>query len=333
MHRFAYVLILCVAAPLYAQPATGQKPAPKPPAAKTPPAPAPKPAQPPQLAQPAQPAQVEEAKRHFEQAVALFNDGNYSAALAEFQAAYQARPAPQVLYNIGLTEKALFRYPEAIDALNRYLAGSPNLAPEARARTLELIGEMKALLADVTLSVTPPGATITVDGRVLGQAPLPVVQLAAGAHSIEVAKDGYRAERRDLMVTAGVPAKMSVALAAIPRTGKVHIAASVPQAMISIDGKPVGLAPLDVELLQGGHQLAVSAPKYDVHRSELVVAAGQTRTVEITLDRTQHLYQKWYFWTPIAAVAAGAAIGLGVGLTSREPPLPGTLNPGAGRVN
>src|SRR6185503_20787563 len=111
MRRFACVVILFAATPLYAQPA---------------PAPAPK-----VVAPPAEnPAVVEEAKRHFEQGVALFNDGNYSAALAEFEAAYKTRPAPAVLYNIGLTQKALFRYPEAIDSLTRYLAALPELAPE-----------------------------------------------------------------------------------------------------------------------------------------------------------------------------------------------------------
>ncbi|HEY7957791.1 MAG: PEGA domain-containing protein [Polyangia bacterium] len=316
MRRFAFLLTILAAAPVLAQKAPPTAPAPQ--------------------VKPAEnPAAAEEAKRHFQQAVALFNDGNFSAALAEFEAAYHSRPAPAVLYNIGLTQKALFRYTEAIDSLQRYLAESPALAPEQRAQTEELIREMQALLADVSLEITPPGATITIDGRLMGKAanaPF-TLKLAAGNHSVEVAADGYRPEHRELMVTAGVPAKMRFQLAAIPRTGKVHIAASQPQAMVAIDGKPVGLAPLDVELPAGGHQLEVSAPKYNVHRSELVVAAGQNRSLEITLERPQHVYEKWYFWTPIAVVAAGAAVGLGVGLTSREGPLAGTLNPGAGKVN
>ena len=45
---------------------------------------------------------------------AVYNDGDYNTALSEFEAAYKAHPSPGVLYNVGLTQKALFRYPEAI---------------------------------------------------------------------------------------------------------------------------------------------------------------------------------------------------------------------------
>ena len=39
------------------------------------------------------PQALEEAKRHFQQGVALYNDGNFNGALAEFEAAYAARPS------------------------------------------------------------------------------------------------------------------------------------------------------------------------------------------------------------------------------------------------
>ena len=52
-------------------------------------------------------AQLVDAKRHFDQAVALFNDGDFGGALAEFEASYKIRPSAGVLYNIGLTQKSL----------------------------------------------------------------------------------------------------------------------------------------------------------------------------------------------------------------------------------
>lgn len=281
----------------------------------------------------ATPETIAEAKRHFQQAVALYNDGNYSAALAEFEAAYQTRPAAAVLYNIGLSQKALFRYPEAISSLRRYLDGSPRLTQEQRTRTEEIIAEMKALLADVKLEVTPEGAAVRIDERDYGKAPLTGLQLAAGSHTIEVSADGYEPARRELMVTAGVPSELRVELAAIPRTGKARITSSQPQSLVTIDGQSYGFAPVDVELPAGGHQLEVSAAKYETQRSELVLTAGQSRDIDVTLKKTEHLYQKWYLWAPIGLVAAGAAVGLGVGLTQTEGPIAGTLNPGAGKVN
>jgi len=192
---------------------------------------------------------------------------------------------------------------------------------------------MKALLAEVTFTVEPAGAAVIVDGRTLGQAPLAPQGIAAGNHTVEISAEGYQPQKRELLVTAGVPATLTFKLALIPKTGKVHIAASRPQALVRIDGKAYGFAHVDVELAGGGHQLEISAPRYNVYTSELVVTAGTARAVDATLSRTAHVYEKWYFWTPLAVAAAGLAVGLGVGLTSREGPLAGTLNPGAGKVN
>jgi hypothetical protein len=283
---------------------------------------------------PENPAVAEEAKRHFTQAVALYNDGNYNGALAEFEASYQLRPTvPAVLYNIGLTQKALFRYSEAIASLRRYLAEEPRVPPERRAQVEQIVAEMKALLADVTFTVAPDGAQLSLDGRPLGRAPLPTLGIAAGNHVLEVSADGYRPIKRELMVTAGAPLALAVKLEQIPKTARVHVAASRPRALVSVDGKWYGFAPVDVELGAGGHQLEVTATKFLPWRTELVVVPGQPRTVDVTHERASHIYEKWYFWTPLAVVAAGAAIGLGVGLTQREGPIQGTLAPGAGRVN
>ena len=115
----------------------------------------------------------------------------------------------------------------------------------------------------------------------------------------------------------------------------MHIQSKTAGAIIAVDGKMLGTGPADVDLGPGGHTLEVAAPKYELHREELVVAAGQTRNVDVLLTPIvppKKFYQKWYFWTPVAAVVAGAAIGLGVGLGTRQAPLEGSLPPGVGPV-
>ena len=170
---------------------------------------------------PAAPAASDEGKRHFEQAVALYNDGDYATALAEFSASYQAAPLPAVLYNIGVAQKALFRYAEAIDTLQRYLAEAQPRA-ERRAEVERLCAEMEALLAPVTLQVTPADAALVVDGRsAAGGARGRPLRLAAGAHVIEASAEGYRPLRREIMVSAGRPLTLTLALAELPRAGKV----------------------------------------------------------------------------------------------------------------
>ena len=58
---------------------------------------------------------TEAARSHFKTGVKLYQDGDYTGALAEFQAAYDFKPGPGSLQNIALCQKALFRYAEAAD--------------------------------------------------------------------------------------------------------------------------------------------------------------------------------------------------------------------------
>src|SRR4051794_26654217 len=67
-------------------------------------------------------AQGDAYKQHMDNGVKLFHDQNYSAAITEFRAAYEARPNPNPLVNIALCEKAVFHYPKAIAALEAVLA-------------------------------------------------------------------------------------------------------------------------------------------------------------------------------------------------------------------
>ncbi len=342
MSRLLAIWIVLVGTRALAQtpPAPPSPPPPQAPAPTPVPAPQPQPQPGPPAPAPAEPTgDAEGAKRHFEQAVALFNDGNFPAALTEFEQAYRLRPAAFVHYNIGLTQKALFRYSDAIASLQRYLDESTALTPERRAEATQIINELKALLADVTLVVLPAGAAVTLDGRAMGVAPFSrPLAIAAGIHKLEITADGHEPQKRDLIVTAGVPLRIELALKAISRIGKVRITSSVPRATVLIDGKAVGVVPLELELEAGGHRLEVSAPDHHVRRDELVIAAGQTRQVEVSLDRVivekKRWYKQWYVWTGVAAVVVGGTVGCGLAgcFDTQQGPIEGSLAPGAGSV-
>jgi hypothetical protein len=285
------------------------------------------------------PAAVEEAKRHFQQGVALYNDGDFSGALAEFEGAYRSHPTPGVLYNIGLTLKSLRRYSESIAKLEQYLQQEQKLTSERRSEVQQLITEMRALLADVTIYIVPDGASVLLDGRTIGTSPLRPVGIPAGNHVIEVTADGFQPARKEVIVTAGVPMAIELKLAPIPKTGKVHVTASQPMARVFIDKKEYGFAPIDAELGIGGHQLEVSVPGYQVSRSELVVAGGQTRDVAVTLElpaetmRPPKFYEKWWFWTIAGVVVVGGTAAGIAAASSTQGPIKGTLDPGAQPVN
>jgi hypothetical protein len=275
-----------------------------------------------------------QARLHFQQGVALYQDRNYDAALAEFLGAYGISHEPVVLYNLGLTYKALFRYGEAVDALERYLGESgPKISKERRVDVERVVSELKSLLADVTIVVRPPEAAVLVDGRAVTLGVEGIVKLAPGTHVVEATASGYTGDRRAITVVAGTPQTVSLALAAIPHTARIKIAAAQLGARVAIDGKDLGPSPVEIELPAGGHQVEVSAPGYAPDRSELTVAAGQSRTVTVALEApraeadTRPLYRRWWFWTGIGVVAA-AAVTVAVWPRSTQGPIIGSLGIG-----
>lgn len=315
----AWFLLSAVACASYswgANAAPGDVPSPQaPPPARDPVVPIPAappttPAAPPPTAN-----KLAEARLHFQQGVALYQEHNYDAALAEFQGAYAASGQPIVLYNLGLTFKALFRYSDAVDSLDHYLkestARNEAVTPERRAEVEGIIAEMKSLLAEVTLMVQPPQATIRVDGRPVTMGIEGIVKLAAGTHSIEASQADYTTDHRDIIVVAGVSQSLSLKLTPIPHTGHVKISASQAGARVAVDGRDLGAAPVDVELDAGGHHLDVTAPGFAANNSELAVAAGQSRELAITLDLpapppVTPFYQRWWFWGGVAVAVAVA---------------------------
>lgn len=118
--------------------------------------------------------------------VKLFQDKNLTAAIAEFQAAYTAKPKASPLINIALCHKGMFNHPKAIAALETALARHGDaMNPEDKKAAEDAIAEMSALLAHVTVSVSPRHATLSIDGEDqppwIAEKPIP---LGPGPHKI-----------------------------------------------------------------------------------------------------------------------------------------------------
>ncbi|HVZ70876.1 MAG TPA: PEGA domain-containing protein [Polyangia bacterium] len=298
-------------------------------------APAAKPAAAPAAAPPSA-AKLGEARLHFQQGVALYKEQNFDAALAEFQGAYAISGEPVVLYNLGLTQKALFRYADAAATLERYLSESAaHGQPVAKARRAEvenLVAEMHSLLADVTLVVKPAEASVLVDGRAAALGIDGVVKLAAGSHVVEATAPGYVGDKKAITVVAGVPQTLALTLAAIPKTGHVRVQSSEIGARVAIDGKDLGPAPVELELAPGGHTVEATAPGFAPTHLEIVVAAGQARTIVAPLERPRaaeaHLpgvLGKWWFWTGVVAVAAATTATIALWPAGTQGPITGSL--------
>jgi tetratricopeptide (TPR) repeat protein len=85
------------------------------------------------------------ARRHYERGEKLFALGKFDDALEEYQTAFDAKPLPGFLYNIGQCYRNLGDYDQAIFSFKKYLKLEPD-APnqEAVERLIEELEGKKA---------------------------------------------------------------------------------------------------------------------------------------------------------------------------------------------
>lgn len=145
------------------------------------------------------------ARQHYGRGIELAAQGNYSQALQEFQEAYRIRPHFAVLYNIGQAYIALQQPIDAIATLEQYQReGKDRIAVERIQETNAQIAAEKALIAEIGLTARPTGASIVIDGKEVGKAPLEApMRVAAGKHALSVRTADGTEVVRDIVARGG----------------------------------------------------------------------------------------------------------------------------------
>jgi len=144
----------------------------------------------------------EEARKHYDRAVELVDDGQLEGAIVEFQRSYDLTHHFAVLYNIGQVFVSLARPVDAVDAYERYLADGGKKVPAARRAEVEKeIVRQKARIATLEIRALPQGASLRLDGNEIGKAPIYApVRVGVGKHTITASAEGYDSAERDVIV-------------------------------------------------------------------------------------------------------------------------------------
>ncbi|MGO9291949.1 MAG: PEGA domain-containing protein [Polyangia bacterium] len=135
----------------------------------------------------------EEARKHYDRAIELVDDGQLEGAIVEFQRSYDLTHHFAVLYNIGQVFVSLARPVEAVDVYERYLVGGGKSIPAARRAEVEQeIARQKARIATLEIRGLPEGAAVRLDGKEIGKAPIAApVRVGVGTHAIAASAEGY----------------------------------------------------------------------------------------------------------------------------------------------
>jgi formylglycine-generating enzyme required for sulfatase activity len=135
---------------------------------------------------------------------------------------------------------------------------------------------MEKLPGLIDLASEPPGATVTIDGAIVGSTPLYRQEIAAGNRAIRFELDRYLPEERVVEIECfGKQSRLAVTLA--PAWAIFTLETDPEGATVTVDGTEKGVTPLELELLAGQRDIVFTKPEYTPLAVELVVEAGQDR--------------------------------------------------------
>jgi tetratricopeptide (TPR) repeat protein len=149
--------------------------------------------------------EVVQARKHFSQGLKLYKDGDFDAALVQFERAYAVKPNYKVLYNIAQSYFELRQYVEARDSLLRYLKdGGDAIDAERRSSVENDLTELQRRISHLTLVVNVAGAAVYIDGKKVGTTPLQsAVDVSEGQRTIAIESADRGSKQRVVRVAGG----------------------------------------------------------------------------------------------------------------------------------
>ncbi len=161
----------------------------------------------------AEATQDEAVRALIRQGEQLFVQRRYSEAMAAYRRAYDQTGAHGLLYMLARCHEELGELEAAIDLFEKFLLTSP--PPEVRGKASGALRLLRQRITEsrLVLQVAPFGATVVVDGQVVGVAPVEPRIVTPGWHDIEVRHPGYAAARERVQVRGGREATVAVELA------------------------------------------------------------------------------------------------------------------------
>lgn len=229
-----------------------------------------------------------QARQHFERGYTLAADGDFAAAIEEFERAQALRPNVSLLYNLGQAYAAAGRSSDAVTTLERYLghAGS-EITPERQRQVEAILRYHSARVGRMELDVSPPGASVVVDGKPLGVAPFaqPLV-LAAGIHAVVVTAPGFAPAAASVEVQAKQASRLKLALEPLAgSTALLLVDCDLAQVELHVDGAAVAMSrgALAVPVAPGTHSVRFSRAGYVPDERRVAARAGVTPRITCAL--------------------------------------------------
>jgi hypothetical protein len=229
----------------------------------------------------------EDARRHLRGGVTLYNEGNYEAALVEFEASFAKLASAAALQNIALCQTKLFRYVEAIDTLERLQTSfGAALSQDESQSVEEALRNLSQLVGTLTLRVEPRSAWVTVDGRRLTPEELAQpLRLSSGRYRIEAGAANHVPKSQTVKVAGGEARTVRIDLQRA--VGHLSVDVNDDDAVVLVDRVPLGRGGWEGDVLAGEHLLEVSKAGHRTVSTRVVVRTGDRMELRLPVGPEQ----------------------------------------------
>lgn len=190
-----------------------------------------------------------EAKELTRSGIAHYRAGNLEQARGDFARAWELKPSVELAAGLAEVEMKLERYADAAEHWAYYLQ---NLPPDRTEAEYQL-AECRKHLGSVRVAVDIAGALVSLDGKVLGPAPLRVdVWVQPGNHAFEAKVPGRAPAAQQIAIAAGEAQMVTLVLGGEPRPHEQPAPATAPSNTQRSEDAPRGSAAKTVTLVTGG---------------------------------------------------------------------------------
>ena len=250
-------------------------------------------------------------------AAVAYDKGEYEKALSLYNQAHQLWANPKITFAIVKCYEALKRYKEALEAAERGLRENPPAVLKARFDSK--VAFLKTALAkgQLNLLITPSGATVKIDGKEVGKAPLRPLSLDVGEHQLEISHPNHAKIVQGITITGGSELRLNFTLQ--PVTGRLSVTSTPSGADVEIDGRPWGKTPLnDLSLPVGSHSITVKYQGYQTVNRQVNISPEQSESISVLLSEgsggsapqgERLWYKSWPGWTLLGLGLAAGAVG------------------------
>jgi tetratricopeptide (TPR) repeat protein len=159
---------------------------------------------------------VARARAHFQKGVDYYTEGDLTAALVEFERAYELQPTYLLLYNLGQVTYEQGDYAAAERYFSSYLAqGGAAIEAARRSEVQRDLQRLRGRVADVIFRADQPNTRVFVDDHPVAHTPfVKPVRISAGKRRIRAESPGYAPFTRVVDVIGGETLTVELALGA-----------------------------------------------------------------------------------------------------------------------